>query len=772
MEVGDYVVASPTLPEMPSFTGTLRYLGRVSFRDGLWAGIELDTYGVDGRPQIGKNDGSVGGMRYFRCAEGRGIFVNAARVQPLVSPTPLMPAVNPQSNGGRLVTAGGFTFDSDIYKRDFVGDAKTGLATAQRTAVKSKPEENPFLSAIVSKKKPGWSYIKDKLEDIRSALPVGDDSKAFVSKLSYLISCIQNDGVSISDEPDKENMSFKNIQRLQMLESQVASLAAERNNLLKELEHKLSTEKKSTKEVHMMTGDSEAGKSAIPRYREQVDRLQALLEEKEQAVERTNEENTRLSAELALSRSKATQSSGAENLVADLRGQVRHLGDQLADTKLALRKKEVDYDSLCEKIADLDSATLKAELEKAHIETTDLRAELKSLRSKLELKDNELRTTQEGAIMHSNDPSDIFRKYAELQKQLQQLKKDLLEVSLAKDNERQYFEQKVRDIEARFQETKRLQERLSSKEQRLHEFEEALLEREAELLRSEEELRSKPTFSGEDNTQIANVMEQLKRERDELSGKYERIILKAEAAASRMKGDIEAERAVFGAELAKQRAKNAEQYDQIVHLENIMLETGHQLQSQKDQIAALREHVDELKKRNASLETEKRKHAIRSFDRDTSTSDLDQTAVSPQVSSITPTKDALTSRLERQLVIVEQEKKLLESEVQRLRRLTSDTKGAIETIRLSKSFAALPELPSTDKNTLVSKIAALEAEIREIDEQLGQAGLSKRMSEYIAMFRHNFESIISRLGSVFNAKSDAYHERSPFLLPGAPGKLK
>lgn len=769
MEVGDRVVANPTLPEMPSFTGTLRYLGRVSFRDGLWAGIELDTYGADGRPQVGKNDGSVSGMRYFRCAEGRGIFVNAARVQAFVGPAPFAAAISsPPSNGGRLVTAGGFTFDSDIYKRELVG--KTGLVTAQRTVVRSKPEENPFLSAIASKKKAGWSYIKDRLEDVRSALPASDDSKAFASKLLHLISCIHSDGVSLGDEPEKENASFKNIQRLQLLESQVASLVAERDGLLKELERrKLSIERKNTKE--MATDDPEAGKSAISRYREQVDRLQALLEEKEQAVERASEENARLSAELALSRSKTAQGSG--NLVTDLRDQIKQLGDQLADTKLALRKKEVDYDSLCEKIADLDNSKLKAELEKAHVEATDLRAELKSLRSRLELKNSELRAVQEGAAMHSGDPSDISRKCTELQKQLQQLKKDLVEVSLAKDNERQYFEQKVRNLEARLHEAERLQERLSSKERRLHEFEESLLEREAELLKLEEELRTMPAFNGEDNPQVANAVERLRKERDELSGKYEQAIVKAETTAARMKDGIEAEKAVFSAELAKQRAKNAEQHEQIVHLENVMLETGHQLQSQKDQIAALREQLEELRKRNASLETEKRKHVIRSLDRDASTSDLSPAAASPQASSTMPAKDALTSRLERQLVIVEQEKRLLEAEVQRLRRLTSDTKGAIETIRLSQSFAALPELPSAGKGSVVSQIAALEAEIREIDEQLGQAGLSKRVGEYIAMFRHNFDSIVGRLGAVFNAKpGTSYREKSPFLLADASEKLK
>uniref|UniRef100_T1J9Y0 Uncharacterized protein n=1 Tax=Strigamia maritima TaxID=126957 RepID=T1J9Y0_STRMM len=47
--------------------GTLRFCGRTEFSPGIWAGIELDT------PE-GKNDGSVKGVLYFKCAENYGIF--------------------------------------------------------------------------------------------------------------------------------------------------------------------------------------------------------------------------------------------------------------------------------------------------------------------------------------------------------------------------------------------------------------------------------------------------------------------------------------------------------------------------------------------------------------------------------------------------------------------------------------------------------------------------------------------------------------------------
>ncbi|KAK7905239.1 hypothetical protein WMY93_017846 [Mugilogobius chulae] len=55
-------------------TGVVQYCGETSFAPGLWLGIELD------KPS-GKNDGSVGGVRYFSCPPKHGVFAPPSRVQ-------------------------------------------------------------------------------------------------------------------------------------------------------------------------------------------------------------------------------------------------------------------------------------------------------------------------------------------------------------------------------------------------------------------------------------------------------------------------------------------------------------------------------------------------------------------------------------------------------------------------------------------------------------------------------------------------------------------
>ncbi|CAO3595054.1 unnamed protein product [Absidia cylindrospora] len=50
--------------------GTVKYVGTVSFAEGIWVGVELDR-------RVGKNDGSIEGERYFTTSPNRGVFVRS-----------------------------------------------------------------------------------------------------------------------------------------------------------------------------------------------------------------------------------------------------------------------------------------------------------------------------------------------------------------------------------------------------------------------------------------------------------------------------------------------------------------------------------------------------------------------------------------------------------------------------------------------------------------------------------------------------------------------
>ena len=68
---GDRVVC--ILNKKPQL-GILKYIGTTHFAEGEWCGILLDE-------ACGKNDGSVRGVRYFRCKNKHGIFVHSHKVR-------------------------------------------------------------------------------------------------------------------------------------------------------------------------------------------------------------------------------------------------------------------------------------------------------------------------------------------------------------------------------------------------------------------------------------------------------------------------------------------------------------------------------------------------------------------------------------------------------------------------------------------------------------------------------------------------------------------
>lgn len=53
--------------------GVVQYLGETQFAPGQWAGVVLDD-------PVGKNDGAVGGVRYFECQALQGIFTRPSKL--------------------------------------------------------------------------------------------------------------------------------------------------------------------------------------------------------------------------------------------------------------------------------------------------------------------------------------------------------------------------------------------------------------------------------------------------------------------------------------------------------------------------------------------------------------------------------------------------------------------------------------------------------------------------------------------------------------------
>ncbi|XP_047228399.1 CAP-Gly domain-containing linker protein 1 isoform X2 [Girardinichthys multiradiatus] len=92
-QIGDRVWVNGNKP------GYVQFVGGTQFAPGQWAGIVLDE-------PIGKNDGSVAGVRYFQCEDGRGIFTRPSKLSRTALP-------EKEANGGQASPAQAASATSD-----------------------------------------------------------------------------------------------------------------------------------------------------------------------------------------------------------------------------------------------------------------------------------------------------------------------------------------------------------------------------------------------------------------------------------------------------------------------------------------------------------------------------------------------------------------------------------------------------------------------------------------------------------------------------------
>uniref|UniRef100_A0A3B4X9A3 CAP-Gly domain-containing protein n=1 Tax=Seriola lalandi dorsalis TaxID=1841481 RepID=A0A3B4X9A3_SERLL len=118
--------------------GYVQFIGGTQFAPGQWAGIVLDE-------PIGKNDGSVAGVRYFQCEDGKGIFTRPSKLSRTALP-------EKEANGGQPSPAQGASAASEAapVTATSTGNIHQDRYLSQGTGIKTSGALNRMLTSSES----------------------------------------------------------------------------------------------------------------------------------------------------------------------------------------------------------------------------------------------------------------------------------------------------------------------------------------------------------------------------------------------------------------------------------------------------------------------------------------------------------------------------------------------------------------------------------------------------------------------------------------------
>ncbi|XP_060765448.1 CAP-Gly domain-containing linker protein 1-like isoform X2 [Neoarius graeffei] len=116
--------------------GYVQFIGGTQFAPGQWAGIVLDE-------PIGKNDGSVAGVRYFQCEDLRGIFTRPSKLSR--TPLPECEANGAPSSISQASSAPVPTAAADEGQATAATKPSTNLATAASGSVSNLSETDSTM---------------------------------------------------------------------------------------------------------------------------------------------------------------------------------------------------------------------------------------------------------------------------------------------------------------------------------------------------------------------------------------------------------------------------------------------------------------------------------------------------------------------------------------------------------------------------------------------------------------------------------------------------
>lgn len=265
--------------------GVVKFMGKTQFANGEWIGVELKN-------PVGRNDGSVLGIRYFQCSENYGVFVRPA----LVTPAPAAPHATASHVVEKLQkklhnalteleacrsTIAQLTHDI-ATKNEKIDELESALELSIVSAEHLEAQKTT-LSRSLSDLNNQYELVKREYDDLREEISLNRQLEAEIRALGSSDLLLLDAAALLAHQ--------------RRLESEVASLKenkADTMSTIADLEHRLDSYDSLKTSYEKVSGQLLEAKDTI---RELQNRLESLTDV-ELIVEHMTQENEQLSKKI------------------------------------------------------------------------------------------------------------------------------------------------------------------------------------------------------------------------------------------------------------------------------------------------------------------------------------------------------------------------------------------------------------------------------------------------------------------------------------------
>ncbi|XP_043254578.1 restin homolog isoform X2 [Colletes gigas] len=432
LRIGERVIVSST---QGSKAGVLRYLGVTEFAPGEWCGVELDE-------PVGKNDGSVGDMRYFECRPKYGLFAPAHKV--IRSPSsrrsmcmvhkPTGAALNSslKKTGSResLVSLSSIASTASTA-------ARTGISTARRPGLRTSTLARNTLQET----------LKERQQEIEFLRRERDLERDRFTKAASQADQAEQSIISIKQEYEQYREKMQ--KTVTEAETALTKLIEEKNALALQLEE----EKRKCEDLLFRFEEESVNKDDIQKERTDQcvintvnenrirDLEKQLLEERERVaqLERDSIKLFETEEELSRLRNEVSNATSQErHRLEDLQNRNRSLEEAKASLEREVHEKSALVEQCVVQIKELET-----KLNENQKETSTHKESESNLRTEL---DRATKALEERSILIENMKKEFESTTDTLKEELQRAKETIENTKLENTNEKESLVSKYEKI--------------------------------------------------------------------------------------------------------------------------------------------------------------------------------------------------------------------------------------------------------------------------------------------------------------------------------------